>query len=575
MTDAERRDMDANPLWTLSGQIRWYLDQREGDDLVHATQIAADLEALLADVSARLHELEGTAAISSHPVGGRQHWGTHEQVQRLLAAERQVHLVQAGRIQRIVDDNEELDAIGIQMAEARSGKGIEVTSLRRMFPCKEADSRPEYLVVTTSDPESASWLLDTLRESPDPDDVDDADWETLWAQFGHLLRGVTGAGWSADEEYCFAEDVAGWSADDQYCFAEDDLDDGPSLYMQLRRTCMVLGIEYMPSRRALRFLPVEADFDEIDCFSMLDEVVVIELVGGLEEQSVSVTDAAGDLGLLDATRIAMTSEKDDEVSDFMTIQYVSWMFSPAAERRKSTVEDLMTDLSENKTFSRLWNMVIAGGERALPDCVPAAAARGISAWCWRNDWPVEKWHLENDVLMAKVNMAVTSVVRRAIDPITGIDWDVIKNHVTSPSWTLPDGRSIAEQFGMGWPEVVDGVLRNLDTWRDIDQHLLGADATMRFMTIAGSTSYTDRWWGQGRWRTLCRAVIDDAIHAGIELPTPYDALWPESLLEATRNPSQLDDGVLHWLIDMPQGGIDGPRGTRDHRTRMPIVRLIG
>ncbi|MFZ3304477.1 MAG: hypothetical protein WA227_12780 [Mycobacterium sp.] len=43
MTDAERRATDANPLGTLSGQIRWYLDQREGHDLEHATQIAADL----------------------------------------------------------------------------------------------------------------------------------------------------------------------------------------------------------------------------------------------------------------------------------------------------------------------------------------------------------------------------------------------------------------------------------------------------------------------------------------------------------------------------------------------------
>jgi hypothetical protein len=43
VTGAERRAMDANQSRTLSGQIRWYLDQREGDDLVHAAQIAADL----------------------------------------------------------------------------------------------------------------------------------------------------------------------------------------------------------------------------------------------------------------------------------------------------------------------------------------------------------------------------------------------------------------------------------------------------------------------------------------------------------------------------------------------------
>jgi hypothetical protein len=168
MTDAERLAVDTNPLWTLSGQIRWYLDERAGDEIVHATQIATDLDAVLADVSARLQELERQAAISSHMVDGRRHWGTHEQTQRLRNAERQAELDQAARAQRIIDNNDELDAIRIRLGEVLSGRGIDVTSLRRMYPSKEADSRPDHLVLTTSDLASAAWLLDKLQDSPDP-----------------------------------------------------------------------------------------------------------------------------------------------------------------------------------------------------------------------------------------------------------------------------------------------------------------------------------------------------------------------------------------------------------------------
>jgi hypothetical protein len=166
MTDAELGGIDADPLWTLEGQIRWYLDQRADSGLVQASEIAAELDALVADVSAALQKLENDAAISSPQIGRRRLWGSYAQMQRLLDDEQQARRDEADRIQRIVDGNAELDAIQAELSEVLSHRGIDVTSVRRLLPSQAADSRPDQLVLLTSDLVSASWLLAKLRESP-------------------------------------------------------------------------------------------------------------------------------------------------------------------------------------------------------------------------------------------------------------------------------------------------------------------------------------------------------------------------------------------------------------------------
>jgi hypothetical protein len=96
-------------------------------------------------------------------------------MQRLLDDEQQARRDEADRIQRIVDGNAELDAIQAELAEVLSGRGIDVTSVRRLLPSKAADSRPDQLVVLTSNLVSASWLLAKLRESPAADDSSPVD----------------------------------------------------------------------------------------------------------------------------------------------------------------------------------------------------------------------------------------------------------------------------------------------------------------------------------------------------------------------------------------------------------------
>ena len=95
---------------------------------------------------------------------------------------------------------------------------------------------------------------------------------------------------------------------------------------------------------------------------------------------------------------------------------------------------------------------------------------------------------------------------------------------------------------------------------------------LRLLTIAGSTSYTQHWWGQGRWTAICRTIISDATQAGIALPAPYDTRGTEALLRDLTEPDALNDEVLAWMIDIPGAGGNGPRGLRGHESTRPITR---
>lgn len=90
------------------------------------------------------------------------------------------------------------------------------------------------------------------------------------------------------------------------------------------------------------------------------------------------------------------------------------------------------------------------------------------------------------------------------------------------------------------------------------------DATLRLLTVGGSTSYTGQWWGQGRWTAICRAVVDDAVGAGVRLPEPYDVGGADALVRDLAGPDGVSDEVLDWLIDLPGAGAGGPHGLRHH-----------
>jgi len=167
-----------------------------------------------------------------------------------------------------------------------------------------------------------------------------------------------------------------------------------------------------------------------------------------------VAERAGELGLLDATRLVAASVSDISTSELISDRIREWILEPAAEYRDLTPKELATQLMEDEEFSVRFRMLIEFfGSGVLPDAVPDAAALGIAAWCWRNDTAVEDWHLPTDALMAKVSITVTKAVQPHVDPIEGVDWQGVEDSLMDPSWRLSDGRVISELFAEGWPEV--------------------------------------------------------------------------------------------------------------------------
>jgi hypothetical protein len=375
---------------------------------------------------------------------------------------------------------------------------------------------------------------------------------------------------------------AGWAVPDRY---DGEFDDtvGACLYGRLHRTWMAFTVEYLPERGELRLEPHDPDElgDEPE-FSMLDHSVTIDLSGDDARDAETVAAVAGEHGLLDATHLHDSDtgeEHADAFGQLMDAAYVQWLIEPAAVDRDLSPQAMAEQLDADPFFTTVFRFVVRfAGRGILPDLVPDAAALGVAAWCWRNNTAVEDWHLPGDVLMARVNIAVTKAVQPHIDPYEGVDWDAVHAALTDPTWQLPDGRVVADLFGEGWPEVARTVGEQVRAWQRLDEDVIGPQATLRLLTIGGSTSYTRHWWGQGRWQAICRRIIDDATTAGLVLPPPYDTDGTNGaagLLDDLREPDQVSDEILDWLIDMPFGGVDGPRGLRSHpHATTPIQRTI-
>ncbi|HEX6523035.1 MAG TPA: hypothetical protein VF070_23995 [Streptosporangiaceae bacterium] len=362
---------------------------------------------------------------------------------------------------------------------------------------------------------------------------------------------------------------AGWELPEEY-ETDFDFEYGASIFGDAQRTGMAISFEFKPYRDELLLHPWEPSDDAL--LSALDETAIVQVGEDLDGGRRQLGEVAGDLGLLDATRVTASSDSDVSTNQLVGDRYVEWIFEPAAGYRGIPVSDLLERLMADEEFSGNFKVLaefFAPG--VLPDLIPSAAAIGIVNWCWRNDTAVEDWHLPSDALMAKVSISATRAIMELVGPCEGIDWQGVEESLTSETWQLPDGRLISGLFAEGWPEIQRTVRDAVRKWRRFDEDLLSPDAMLRLLTVAGSSSYTRHWWGQGRWAAICKAIVRDATAAGIALPAPYDAAGAEAFLRDLQQPDAISDEALAWLIDIPSASSDGPRGLRSHSATDPII----
>ncbi|MFD5858718.1 hypothetical protein [Streptomyces chartreusis] len=369
------------------------------------------------------------------------------------------------------------------------------------------------------------------------------------------------------DELLGALEWAGFDIPDEWD-TDFDPQEGAVLFATLWRGDGGLDVQYSPHQGILALQPFDDEIGEWpESYSLLEDSLKVPVAPTGQQAIATVAAAAGQAGLLDATHVRVADSAPPEAQQEFSLRRIRRIFQPAAAFRQLPLADVLREVTENESLSTYLEWVVGmTGHDVAPDIVPDAAALGVAAWCWRNNTAVEDHHLETDIQMARVNIAVTRVTQQHICPIEGIDWDSIKNILMDPHWALPDGTPVHSLFGQGWTEVAATVSAELDRWRHLDLEVLGAQTTLILMSIGGYTSYTDSWWGQGRWLSMCRRVIDDA------LPPPYDQRGHQALLTDLDAPDELPDPVLDWLIDLPDSDKNGPRGLRMHLVTRPPQR---
>ncbi|TKA00496.1 hypothetical protein [Actinacidiphila oryziradicis] len=384
------------------------------------------------------------------------------------------------------------------------------------------------------------------------------EWDRYVERLHELLASLEWAGFDLPES---------WDSD-------WDPQTGALLFSETWRGDGCVVAEYRPGEGVLALRP----FDDVmgdwpESYSLLDTSLEVAVAAAGQDEVTAVAHAAGEAGLLDATHVCVADSAPQDAKDEFAIRRIRRIFQPAADYRQLPLSDVLREITENEWLSAYLDMVVGMvGQDVAPDIVPDAAALGVAAWCWRNDTAVEAHHLETDVLMARVNMTVTRVTQQHVCPVEGIDWYGIEAALMDPQWALPDGTAIRSLFGNGWAEVASTVSAELKRWRQIDHEILGPDTTLILMSIGGSTSYTDSWWGQRRWRSICWRIVEDALTAGFTLPHPYNDRGAHALIADLDHPDLVSDSVLDWLIDLPEAGVDGPRGLRFNTVTRPLQR---
>lgn len=169
MTPAERRGLDADSLWTDEGQVLWFLERGDtSDELTSVSVIAAELGCQSQVVVFALRKLVERGVVASRSVAGRKLWGTAGQIRRLDATPQQVAAEDADRIERTLKrhrhPNRDLEAVRLQLAMSVAGRGIEVSSLFRLYPSLSSDAQVDQMILVIGDSEAAAWLLAKLSE---------------------------------------------------------------------------------------------------------------------------------------------------------------------------------------------------------------------------------------------------------------------------------------------------------------------------------------------------------------------------------------------------------------------------
>ena len=114
---------------------------------------------------------------------------------------------------------------------------------------------------------------------------------------------------------------------------------------ELARTGMVISVQYQPDKGELLLLPCDYD-EDFYRLSMLDGKVRIFSGNDISRGAELVAEQAGELGLLDATRLAATADSDVSTAELISDRIIQWIVEPAASYRKMQPAELIEQLDK-------------------------------------------------------------------------------------------------------------------------------------------------------------------------------------------------------------------------------------
>jgi hypothetical protein len=113
-------------------------------------------------------------------------------------------------------------------------------------------------------------------------------------------------------------------------------------------------------------------------YLLISEAVVVPVGHHTAHGAELVAEVAGDLGLLDATRVAASAESDVSTGELMAEKIIEWLLSAAASYRDMPLPDLMKQLMDDEEFSATFKVLTEFlAPNVLPDLIPDAAAIGM------------------------------------------------------------------------------------------------------------------------------------------------------------------------------------------------------